>query len=75
MRKQFVNLLTWYILVFACINVVVVTMVHLSDAGCFESVITVAITNASMILIMRDVAIKHELVVSKRSGRHNEPIS
>lgn len=71
MRKQFIGMLTWYMFVFACFNIGFVALINSSNAGCFESVITIAAINGILVLVFRDIANKHECIASKRARQNN----
>ena len=72
MRKGTINLITLYMSIGAVINVISILLILFMNISKTESLLTIIAINGCIVVLFRDVAIKHEIVCNNKKIRHTQ---
>jgi len=72
MRRTTINLITWHMVIGSAFNIVAVIYIASLHIALVEAVLTLVAINACIIVISRDIALKHEMLCSSKSS-HRKP--
>jgi len=78
-RKNTINLITIYMLIGTALNFIAVLGIsYLDQMSVLQQSLTVLFVNFCIIVLLRDVAIKHDQICSKKYCKHHyhqDPVS